>query len=119
MDTRTRKKLVGFAALIVLYFLVAGSDIELRRIRKLMLVYVTGACIAFWTEREPIGTFRPISMRPLAILIGSIMMIYALSMMLIIKEALPRRDHAPTAALTLQSPHPSRLNPPRAPRDSP
>lgn len=88
MDSKLKNKIVGFVAVIALYFLVAGSDVTRRMVWRLMLVYVTGASIAFWAGGEPIGTFRPITMRPLCILIGVVMMVYGCAMTLFVREAI-------------------------------
>ena len=88
MDSKRKYKIAGFVALLALYFLIAGSDVTLRMVWRLMLVYVTGASIAFWAGGDPIGTFRPITMRPLCILIGVVMMIYGSAMTMFVREAL-------------------------------
>jgi len=99
VDTKTKKKIAGFLALLVLYFVIAGSDVGRRMVWRLMLVYVTGASVAFWAGSDPIGTFRPITMRPLCIFIGSVMMIYGLSMTLFVKEVIHKNDRAPNTEI--------------------
>ena len=89
----------GFVALIAVYFLVAGSDVTDRAVWKLMLVYILGASIAFWVGGDPIGTFRRISVRPLCILLGAVMMIYGISMTLFVKEAIHKNGRAPNKSL--------------------
>lgn len=102
MQSKTKNKIVGFAALITLYFPLAGSDVAHGIVERFMLVYVTGASIVFWAGGDPIGAFRPISMRPLCILIGVVMMIYGISMTLIFREAIHKKDRASNHALRLQ-----------------
>jgi hypothetical protein len=52
------------------------------------IIYVIAATFAFWLGREPVGVLRPISMRPICIVLGSIVMVCAFVMMLLIKDAL-------------------------------
>jgi len=88
MDSKRKYKIVGFVALLALYFLIAGSDVTRGMVSRLMLVYVAGASVAFWAGGDPIGTFRPITMRPLCILIGVVMMAYGCAMTMFVREAL-------------------------------
>jgi apolipoprotein N-acyltransferase len=103
MASKTKNKIVGFAALIVLCLLVAGSDVARPMVSRFILVYVTGASIAFWAGGDPIGTFRPLSMRPLCILLGVVMMLYAVSMTLVFKGAIRKKDRVPNHALQVKT----------------
>jgi hypothetical protein len=120
MNRKAKYKVAWFIVLLALYFVAAGSDVTVRMNWRLMLVYVTGAAVAFWAGGEPIGTFRPITMRPLCILIGSLFMIWAFTMTLFVREALHKGDRAPgqmkTSAVALQF-QSGVLNQVHAPRD--
>src|SRR5260221_9372189 len=84
MDSKRKYKIVGFVALLGFYFLIAGSDVKRAMVSRLMVVYITGAWVAFWARGDPIGTFCPITMRPLCILIGVVMMPYGCAMTLFV-----------------------------------
>jgi hypothetical protein len=96
MTSKTRYKAAGFILLLAVYFLVAGSDITLRLVWRLMLVYVTGAAMAFWAGADEVGTFRRINMRPICILIGALFMIWAFAMTLSVREARHKGDRQPS-----------------------
>lgn len=88
MESKRKDKLIGFIAVLLLYLLITGSDMAQRTVWRLMLIYILGATIAFWAGNDPIGTLRPIPLRPLYILIGVVMMAYGCIMTLFMKEAL-------------------------------
>jgi hypothetical protein len=95
MTSKTTYKAAGFILLLAVYFLAAGSDITLRLVWRMMLLYVTGAAMAFWAGADEIGTFRRINMRPICILIGALFMIWAFAMTLSVREARQKGDRQP------------------------
>ena len=95
MEPKTKQRIIYFTLALALYGMVAGSDLSAVLIRKLTLYYLGAAVFTFWLGGDPVGTFRPISMRPLCLLLGSIVMVCLFIMMLFVKEALHHQGRAP------------------------
>jgi uncharacterized membrane protein YfcA len=69
-------KVLVFIALIGAYFYFAGaSGWQTLYGRKLAVIYGFGAVITLWLGGERIGTFDPISLRPIFIVLGLILMV--------------------------------------------
>jgi hypothetical protein len=97
MNAESDRKVLGFAALVLGYAAAAGSDLGAILFARVTVTYIFGAVMALWLGGEPIGTLRKITMRPICILFGTLMMIYAFTMMLFLREAgfLRKRTHDP------------------------
>lgn len=96
MSLNNKYKVVGLVALLAGYCIVAGPDLVAdRRLEGEALIYVLGAACALWGGGEPVGTLRPISMRPLSIALGSAAMIWAIVMTLLLREALHKQGGRP------------------------
>ena len=54
--------------------------------RKLMAIYAFGAVIALWFGREPIGTLQPVTLRPIFIALGVILMLAMFILMLTTRD---------------------------------
>jgi hypothetical protein len=50
------------------------------------MLYLSGAIIALWLGRRPVGELRPISLRPFYVLGGTLLMFWAVFMMLTTKD---------------------------------
>jgi hypothetical protein len=81
---RTRiLKLAAFAALLMAFVITAGGDFAHNyRAHRLLLVFGFGAAIALWTGRQQISMFRPTTLAPIAILFGSLVMMWSFAMLL-------------------------------------
>ena len=99
VSPKTHYKVVGFIVVMAVFFLVSGSDLNSPLVWRLMLVYGTGAAIAFWAGRAPVGTFRPITMAPICIALGSLMMVWALVMAVFVKPAKHRSGFQPNESV--------------------
>jgi hypothetical protein len=99
LNSKATEKVAGFVLLMLVFLAVANSDLlhGPRMVWWLSWSYVFGGVFAFWVGDDPIGTFRPISLRPLCILIGALFMIWAFSMLLFVKEGLHKSRPAPHA----------------------
>ena len=73
---KTVLKVLVFAALMGLYFFFAGAPgWETLYGRKLSVIYAFGAVMALWFGEERIGTLDPISLRPVFIILGVVLMV--------------------------------------------
>ena len=99
VDPKTKQKAIYFILALARFGIVAGSDLTNARIWRLTLCYVGTAIFAFWIGGEPIGVLRPLSMRPLCIVLGVGVMVCIFIMMLLAKDALRHLDRTPNDAL--------------------
>ena len=73
---KTILKTLGFIAVIGVYYFVAGTPAWHTNYGiKLAVIYQFGAVIAFWLGDKRIGTLDPISLRPIFIALGVILMV--------------------------------------------
>jgi hypothetical protein len=90
---RTLLKILAFAALMSLYLLFAGrSGWHTLFGRKLAVIYGFGAVIALWFGREPIGTLQPVTLRPIFIVFGAILMLGMFILMLTTRDVAKQLD---------------------------
>lgn len=69
-------KVLALVALVAVYFFVAGTPgWETLFGRKLAVVYGAGAVIALWGGGQPTGTLQPVSLRPVFITVGILLML--------------------------------------------
>jgi len=69
-------KILAFVALVGFYYLIGGaSTLDTLYGRKLFVIYVFGAVMALWLGAQRIGTLDPISLRPIFMAFGVIMMV--------------------------------------------
>jgi hypothetical protein len=86
-------KVLTFLALMCLYLLIAGGP-GWRTLygQKLVVVYGFGAVIALWFGGRSIGTLQPITMRPVFIALGAVMMIVMFMLMLGSRDLMKQLD---------------------------
>lgn len=84
----TVEKLVVFAALLLLFWLTGGFEYSHGYGLSGGVRFVVGAAIALWLRPEPIGTFRQVSFHGLAVLLGSLLMLWSVGMTLFLREAM-------------------------------
>jgi len=94
-------KVLVFVALLVVYFAVAGAPSwETLFGRKLSVIYGAGAVIALWVGGQPIGTLQPVSLRPIFIAVGVILMLAVFILMFTTRDfARGLRGGAPNHSL--------------------
>jgi len=113
-------KFALFLGLIGIFWACSGfMPAAERSMRKLHIMielgYIAGAVVALWFGGEPIGTLQPISLRPIYILCGVILMVAAFCAMLAVRsEKAGRRSSAKqsfqrTATSSLNIYHPKPL----------
>jgi|SRR3954453_18242589 hypothetical protein len=90
-----RQRTIYFIMALAVYGIAAGADIWTGSIFRLAIGYVIAAIFVFWLGREPVGVLRPVSMRPICVLLGSIVMVCAFVMMLLVKDALHHLHRGP------------------------
>ena len=61
-------------------------------------VYIVGAIVALCEGGDPIGDLHPISLRPIFIVLGSLLMIGAFAAIIATKDERQKRDRAPNNA---------------------
>jgi hypothetical protein len=92
---RTMLKILVFIGLLGIYFLFAGSPAWHTLFgRKLAVVYGLGAIIALWFGGDPIGTLQPVTLRPIFIAFGSILMLGIFILMLSTRGVTTQLDRA-------------------------
>jgi len=80
-------KIVAFVALLSIYFLVSGATgWHSLYGRKLVVIYGFGAVLALWVGGEPIGMFRPITLRPIFMAVGIIIMLAVFILMYLTRD---------------------------------
>jgi hypothetical protein len=96
-------KILVFVALIAVYFAVAGAPSWQTMFgRKLAVIYGAGAVIALWVGGQPIGTLQPVSLRPIFIAVGVILMLAVFILMFTTRDfARGLQGSAPGKALQL------------------
>ena len=85
-------KLVGLGLLAAGYWLLGGfAQIGNGWPLAWALLFFTGALVALWAGRKPVGELRPVSFRALYVLGGLLLMIWAVFMMLTTREMLGKK----------------------------
>jgi len=113
-------KFALFLALIGIFWACSGfvpaAEQSMWKLHSVIEVaYIAGAVIALWFGGEPIGTLQPISLRPIYILCGVVLMVAAFCAMLAVRsEKAVRRSSANhsiqrRAATSLNIYHPKSL----------
>lgn len=73
-------KVIGFLLLLGAFWALGGFNSE-RSMgilhNALDIVFIMGAITALWIGGKPIGTLQPVSLRPIFIAVGSLLMIAA------------------------------------------
>src|SRR5438046_2051800 len=93
-------KVALFLALIGIFWACSGfvpaAEQSMWKLHSVIEVaYIAGAVIALWFGGEPIGTLQPISLRPIYILCGVLLMVAAFCAMLAVRsEKVGRRSSA-------------------------
>jgi len=82
------EKLVVFASLLILFWLIGGFEYAHGSGLRSSVRFVVGAAIALWLRPEPIGTFRQVSFHGLAVLLGSLLMLWSVVLTLFLREAM-------------------------------
>jgi hypothetical protein len=96
---RTFLKILAFAALMGLYLLFAGRPGWHTLFgRKLAVTYGFGAVIALWFGREPIGTLQPVTLRPIFILAGAMLMLGMFILMLTTRDVAKQLDRGASSS---------------------
>ena len=81
------EKAVVFVALVFLFSLASGFE---YRWRRTAITFVLGAVIALWVRPEPVGVLCSMSYHGYAILLGCLMMIWAMVMTLLLRDTRPK-----------------------------
>ena len=90
---KTFLKIIVFVALVSLYVLLAGRPGWHTLFgRKLAGFYVLGALMACWFGGQPIGTLQPVTLRPIFIVLGAILMGGIFVLMLTTRDFTDRLD---------------------------
>jgi hypothetical protein len=90
---RTVLKILAFAALMGLYLFFAGGPVWNTLFgRKLAVIYAFGAVIALWFGRDAIGTLQPVSLRPIFVVLGVILMLGIFILMLTTRDVAKQLD---------------------------
>lgn len=85
----TVEKMVVFASLLILFWLIGGFEYSHGYgFSRTSVRFVVGAAVALWLRPEPIGTFRQVSFHGLAVLLGSLLMLWSVVMTLFLREAM-------------------------------
>lgn len=78
---KTTLKVVTFVALIAVYWAFGGFDRSEERPGRLhsaiTAIYIVGAIIALCEGGEPIGNLHPVSLRPVFMVVGALLMLAA------------------------------------------
>ena len=88
------EKVVVFVVLVFLFWLASGFE---YRWRRTAITFVLGAVIALWVRPEPVGVLRSISFHGFAVLLGCLMMIWAMVLTLLLRDTRPKPSQQPQA----------------------
>ena len=93
-------RVLVFVALMAVYLAFAGAPGWQTLLgRKLTVIYGAGAVLALWVGGQPIGTLQPVSLRPIFITVGVILMLGVFILMLSTKDVVKSSAGGPHHAL--------------------
>ena len=91
-----RTKILVFIALVGVYGLSGGFPLHCyARFRGYAMTYIVGCVILLWRKDDILGSDLKTDMRFVFIFIGTLLMLYSYSMMLMTKDVFGHQDAAP------------------------